>query len=48
MRMPEENIYVCCILAPDCRSGRITADKRLRYASPKLPLANFFYPQTVI
>jgi hypothetical protein len=26
---------------------RITADKRLRYASPKFAIANFFYPQNI-
>ncbi len=28
-------------------SGHITADKRLRYASPKFAIANFTYPHTV-
>jgi len=30
-----------------CPSGHITADKRLRYASPKIAFGNFFYPQNV-
>jgi hypothetical protein len=29
------------------RQLRTTADKKLRYASPKFAIANFFYPQAV-
>jgi len=47
MRMSEENIYVCCILAPNCLSGHITADKRLRFTLPKLPSATSFIRKTL-
>jgi hypothetical protein len=30
-----------------CYRTRLTANKRLRYASPKIALGNFFYPQSV-
>jgi hypothetical protein len=30
------------VASQPCPSGHITADKRLRYASPKLPLATSF------
>jgi len=35
------------VASPPCPSGHITADKRLRYASPKLPLATSFIRKTL-
>jgi len=32
------------VASQPCPSGHITADKRLRYASPKLPSATSFIP----
>jgi len=35
------------VASQPCPSGHITADKRLRYASPKLPSATSFIRRTV-
>jgi len=35
------------VASQPCPSGHITADKRLRYASPKLPLATSFIRKTL-
>jgi len=42
-----EFVYVCYILAPDCQSGRTTADKRKIKDSLKFPLVTSFIRKTL-